>query len=30
MRFSLRILDITLEELRQGFVVQSSGRVRVG
>ncbi len=29
MRFSLRILDITLEELRQGFVVQSSGRVRV-
>jgi hypothetical protein len=30
MRFSLRILDITLDELRSAFTVQSGGRVRVG
>jgi hypothetical protein len=29
MRFSLRILDITPEQLRQAFVVQSGGRVQV-
>jgi len=29
MRYSLRALDISVEELRQGFVVQSAGRVRV-
>ncbi len=29
MRYSLRALDIDLEELRQAFVVQSGGRVRV-
>jgi hypothetical protein len=30
MRFSLRILDIGVEELRQAFTVQSGGRIRVG
>jgi len=29
MRFSLRILDIGLDELRQAFVVQSGGRVQL-
>jgi hypothetical protein len=29
MRYSLRILDVTLEDLRQAFVVQSGGRVHV-
>ena len=29
MRYSLRVLDIGLDELRQAFVVQSGGRVRV-
>jgi hypothetical protein len=29
MRYSLRVLDIELEELRQAFVVQSGGRVRL-
>ena len=30
MRYSLRVLDIGVDELRQAFVVQSGGRVRVG
>jgi hypothetical protein len=30
MRYSLRVLDIGIDELRQAFVVQSGGRVRVG
>ena len=30
MRYSLRVLDIGLAELRQAFVVQSGGRVQVG
>jgi hypothetical protein len=29
MRYSLRVLDITLDQLREAFVVQSAGRVRV-
>jgi len=29
MRYSLRVLDIGLAELREAFVVQSGGRVRV-
>ena len=29
MRYSLRALDIGVDELRQAFVVQSGGRVRV-
>ena len=29
MRYSLRVLDIGLDELRQAFVVQSGGRVQV-
>lgn len=29
MRYSLRILDVDLEELRQAFVVQSAGRVQI-
>jgi hypothetical protein len=29
MRYSLRILDIGIDELREAFVVQSGGRVRV-
>lgn len=29
MRYSLRALDIGLDELRQAFVVQSGGRVRI-
>ena len=29
MRYSLRVLDIDLDELRQAFVVQSGGRVQV-
>jgi hypothetical protein len=29
MRYSLRVLDIDLERLREAFVVQSVGRVRV-
>ena len=30
MRYSLRVLDIGLDELREAFVVQSGSRVRVG
>jgi hypothetical protein len=30
MRYSLRVLDIGLDELREAFVVQSGGRVQVG
>ena len=30
MRYSLRILDIDLAQLREAFVVQSAGRVQVG
>ena len=30
LRYSLRILDIGVDELREAFVVQSGGRVRVG
>ena len=30
MRYSLRVLDIGAEQLREAFVVQSGGRVRVG
>lgn len=30
IRYSLRVLDIAPEELRQAFVVQSGGRIRVG
>ena len=30
MRYSLRVLDIALDELREAFVVQSGGRVQVG
>jgi hypothetical protein len=29
MRYSLRILDVDLDKLREAFVVQSGGRVRV-
>jgi hypothetical protein len=29
MRYSLRVLDIGVDQLREGFVVQSGGRVRV-
>jgi hypothetical protein len=29
MRYSLRVLDIGVDELRQAFVVQSGGRVRI-
>ena len=29
MRYSLRVLDIDLDKLRQAFVVQSGGRVQV-
>jgi hypothetical protein len=29
MRYSLRVLDIDLERLREAFVVQSAGRVQV-
>jgi hypothetical protein len=29
MRYSLRILDVGVEQLREAFVVQSGGRVRV-
>jgi hypothetical protein len=30
MRYSLRVLDIGVEQLREAFTVQSGGRVRVG
>jgi hypothetical protein len=30
MRYSLRVLDIDLAQLRQAFVVQSGGRVQLG
>lgn len=30
MRYSLRVFDITVEDLRQAFTVQSGGRVHVG
>jgi len=30
MRYSLRILDVSDEQLREAFVVQSGGRIRVG
>lgn len=30
LRYSLRVLDIGIDELREAFVVQSGGRVRVG
>src|SRR4051812_22105614 len=30
LRYSLRILDIDVDRLREAFVVQSSGRIRVG
>ena len=30
LRYSLRALDIGLDELREAFVVQSGGRIRVG
>ena len=30
MRYSLRVLDIGVDELREAFVVQSGGRVQVG
>ena len=30
MRYSLRVLDVTVEALREAFVVQSGGRVRLG
>lgn len=30
MRYSLRVLDVGVEQLREAFTVQSGGRVRVG
>jgi hypothetical protein len=29
MRFSLRILDVSLDQLRDGFTVESGGRMRI-